>query len=401
MIKIEHPDLDKIAEKHMEACLLYVRPRLNFYIDLFKSLGYKVKVDRSVKSLCKYYGLLSDTTFLSLIDPFLRSGKKCKNKKYNIGINEVRSVLTSKQNSIMDDVNNLDKFKRLHDFFVEVQTNLHSIIKSTPHEINEIIKSEKYKLQKGKLYKEAIEKSFSYSTLTGGGFKLMDGTKWDNYALTLALDISVCPYCNRNWINTVENGVYKNKKGQPRRKVTNPQLDHFFSKSDFPLFRLSIYNLIPSCETCNARLKKDIEFDYEKQLHPYSNGYGANVRFSTEAKDLESFWGLSNNYSIQLDYYEESDVELLKKVESNHEIFEIDTIYKEHSDIISEVYLKRSISNEKYMEMMQKQFPDAKLTKKELYRLAFGNYYDEADFKRRPFAKLTKDIAKQLRLIKE
>jgi hypothetical protein len=354
----------------------------------------------SIKSLCKYYGLSSDTSFLSLIDPFLKGGKKCKNRKYNITINEVRSVLTSKQNSIIDDVNNLDKFKRLHNFFLEVQIELASIINASPGEINNIIKSKKYKLQTGKFYKAAIEKAFSYNTLTGSGFELLDGTKWDNYALTLALDLSVCPYCNRNWINTVVNGVYKNKKGYARKKVTNPQLDHFFSKSDFPLFRLSIFNLIPSCETCNARLKKDIEFDYEKQLHPYVNGYGTNINFRTEPKDLDSFWGLGNSYNVELNYEGEEDASLIKRTKSNHEIFEIDTIYKEHCDIISEVYLKRTVSSEKYMEMMQKQFPDAKLTKKELYRLAFGNYYDEADFKRRPFAKLTKDIAKQLRLIK-
>jgi hypothetical protein len=32
----------------------------------------------------------------------------------------------------------------------------------------------------------------------------------------------------------------------------------------------------------------------------------------------------------------------------------------------------------------------------EIYRIAFGNYYFEKDFNKRPFAKLTKDIIENL-----
>lgn len=56
------------------------------------------------------------------------------------------------------------------------------------------------------------------------------------------LNISVCPYCNRNYIiNFDENGK------------TTAELDHFFSKSKYPYLAICVYNLIPSCHTCNQR----------------------------------------------------------------------------------------------------------------------------------------------------
>jgi hypothetical protein len=40
-----------------------------------------------------------------------------------------------------------------------------------------------------------------------------------------------------------------------------------------------------------------------------------------------------------------------------------------------------------------------KITDDELYRLAFGTYRQEADFHKRPFSKLKKDILKELGMI--
>lgn len=52
------------------------------------------------------------------------------------------------------------------------------------------------------------------------------------------LNITVCPYCNRNFINS-------------RDQLLGAQLDHFYNKKTFPFLAVSLYNLIPSCSTCN------------------------------------------------------------------------------------------------------------------------------------------------------
>lgn len=49
------------------------------------------------------------------------------------------------------------------------------------------------------------------------------------------LQLNVCPYCNRNFVNQ-KGGV---------------EIDHYFCKSKYPLFTLSFYNMIPCCHSCN------------------------------------------------------------------------------------------------------------------------------------------------------
>ena len=66
------------------------------------------------------------------------------------------------------------------------------------------------------------------------------------------LELNVCPYCNRNFINQ--------KRGI--------ELDHYFSKSQYPLFAISFYNLIPCCHSCNNS-KSDEPLAPDKLPNPY------------------------------------------------------------------------------------------------------------------------------------
>ena len=50
--------------------------------------------------------------------------------------------------------------------------------------------------------------------------------------------LTVCPYCNRSYINS-------------RERNLGAELDHFYNKKDYPMFAISLYNFIPSCSTCN------------------------------------------------------------------------------------------------------------------------------------------------------
>ena len=116
----------------------------------------------------------------------------------------------------------------------------------------------------------------------------------NNIYLNREKNIQVCPYCNRNFINS-------------RKKESGVQFDHFFSKDLYPVFALSLYNLIPSCSVCNHK-----KSDKELRLSPFN-------------KDLENktFFGFSFNpvnYEIKMagsseaDFKESSlnDLELLE-----------------------------------------------------------------------------------------
>ena len=86
--------------------------------------------------------------------------------------------------------------------------------------------------------------------------------------------ITVCPYCNRQYIGVISSN--NEKYGQ-----ATGDIDHFFSQSNFPLFAESLYNFVPSCKVCNSLFKHTknsmIFYPYEESImnafsfEPYSD----------------------------------------------------------------------------------------------------------------------------------
>lgn len=112
--------------------------------------------------------------------------------------------------------------------------------------------------------------------------------------------------------------------------------------------------------------------------------------------------GITDEIKVFVKHNSASSLSKLKnKLDNNIKIFEYDIIAHEHRDVVQEIIRRRHISNDKYLEMLQTTFPKAKLTLEEAYRLAYGNYYEEKDFSKRPLAKLTKDIAISIGALKK
>lgn len=63
------------------------------------------------------------------------------------------------------------------------------------------------------------------------------------------LDLTICPYCNREYINSRD------------EDCAGAQLDHFYNKSTYPIFSLCLYNLVPVCGNCN-RIKSSKKCDF-------------------------------------------------------------------------------------------------------------------------------------------
>lgn len=81
--------------------------------------------------------------------------------------------------------------------------------------------------------------------------------------------LNVCPYCNRNYIyNFNEDSSTK----------TTAQLDHFYDKSSYPYLAVSLYNLIPSCGTCNLRKSKKDTLE-KPILNPYLDSFDDFAKF--------------------------------------------------------------------------------------------------------------------------
>lgn len=82
-------------------------------------------------------------------------------------------------------------------------------------------------------------------------------------ALARELDISVCPYCNQNY-------VYSLSRDYTETKQYLGDLDHILPKSIYRLYSLSFWNLILVCKTCNQSFKGA---DIKALLNPRQEGF--------------------------------------------------------------------------------------------------------------------------------
>ena len=66
---------------------------------------------------------------------------------------------------------------------------------------------------------------------------------WNIAEFVRLLDIRYCPYCNAETVGTAM---------LPGR-IHLPDIDHIFSKNNYPLLALSLYNLVPACNRKDSK----------------------------------------------------------------------------------------------------------------------------------------------------
>ena len=185
------------------------------------------------------------------------------------------------------------------------------------------------------------------------------------------LQITVCPYCNRNFVNS----TYKR---------TMCDLDHFYDKETYPILAVSFHNLVPVCHACNhAKARESISYS------PH------NMKFNTD--DLLSFDFfidgmdfLSDNQQIGI------EIDCSREFEKNVKELKLREVYQIHSDIVQECIKKAILFNPEYMTDLFNAYNGLFESEEELYRIVFGNYMEESFYGKRPLSKLTKDILSKL-----
>lgn len=203
------------------------------------------------------------------------------------------------------------------------------------------------------------------------------------------LGIKTCVYCNAQLAVVVGNG---------RKRKAKLELDHFFPSSKYPFLSTSIFNLLPSCSQCN-KAKTNSGFKLDTHFHLY-----------TETNQLEPFQFSLCNASV-VKYWLDRDINNLKidfkdhngesKVTEHDKVFSITDIYNTQKDVAEELLIKKEIYTESY----QKEISEIKglFDKKDqslFNRIIVGNYLETKNVHKRPLAKFTQDIAKQLKLVK-
>lgn len=196
--------------------------------------------------------------------------------------------------------------------------------------------------------------------------------------------IKACIYCNAQLAISAES------KG--KKRIAKFQVDHYYPKSEYPCFSISYYNLYPSCGPCNGRKSsKPIEFDL------YSNDPDnlktSKFTFELDRRSIVKYRinGITEELKIKF-----NDP---KKIGFN-DSFDIEGIYETQKDLAEELVLKSIIYDKSYLKQLQESFKVLYPEKVPIAgRLVSGNYTDEKDIHKRPMAKFTQDIAKQLKLI--
>lgn len=223
--------------------------------------------------------------------------------------------------------------------------------------------------------------------------KLGTNKKWGAYQLTQALNLKSCVYCNRAYTFSIS---------RKHEKITRPELDHFISKAKNPLLALTFKNLIPSCSVCNGDLKFEADIMDACILNPYEeNSKHQFMHFSYRPLTYEGAMGITDEIEIEVHNMASEQTREWIHVKNQIEMFEHKTVYNEHRDIAQDLIKKRWISNNRYLELVTAPFKGFEIGIEEAYQLAFGNFYDESEFAKRPLAKFTKDIAQQLNLLPE
>lgn len=134
----------------------------------------------------------------------------------------------------------------------------------------------------------AIKRIFDYSA-----FSRKCKVRWCAYSLCEFLDIKTCPYCNLS----TEITIIDNNEGR-----TRPSIDHFFDKARYPLFAISLGNLVPCCHRCNSTFKGTNNFFINVHLNPLENTESVRILLDVDEIDARIDVRKLNHANIRLDY---------------------------------------------------------------------------------------------------
>lgn len=194
-------------------------------------------------------------------------------------------------------------------------------------------------------------------------------------------NLLVCPYCNRNPIDFfIEKDLRKKTNGLERERTTG-DLDHFLSKSKFPLLSMSLYNFIPACSLCNRLFKLDNSINI---LNPYISGFGNDVCFIIDEDEndlwLKSIEGKNENVKFKL----------INNSRKNHDninesikLFRINQLYNSGNYIGFDLLKKRNFINHVANRNLDLYFDE---------NLIYGFDFTDEEQLRKPYSKFAKDL---------
>lgn len=221
--------------------------------------------------------------------------------------------------------------------------------------------------------KKILTKIFNYNTFRGG-------KKWNARQLKLKLDVKSCLYCNLQIVS---------KTGYP--------FDHFLDQSKYPLFSISLFNLIPSCSNCNTNNKGGKPFSIETHIHPHYNDFPNEYNFDLEFKNNNILNSLKKNKEYNI-VYSVKDSKIKDII--GHTFGDLDLLaeYNDKKHLIDNtincIYFNNKCHIESAKNLLQALQPNVTLTPEEIYSYLFNKPLKREDFSKFHFSRLTYDLCK-------
>lgn len=185
------------------------------------------------------------------------------------------------------------------------------------------------------------------------------------------MGLTVCPYCNRDYINC------------RKEDVSGAQLDHFYCRNTYPIFSVCLYNLVPVCGTCN-RIKSA---STEELVSPF---------------DEKINWEDAVVFSYNPDSEKRGEVVITTKdgaiIENNIKLMQIREAYEIHDKDVCELLDKKEAYSASQMEEFKMILGENNITvtDAEIKRLVFGPEITLEAMKTKPLGKMMHDLHKEL-----
>lgn len=198
------------------------------------------------------------------------------------------------------------------------------------------------------------------------------------------MKVTVCPYCNRQYIFTLLSGKAR------------PQLDHYYPKSKYPYLALSLYNMIPSCSICNMA-KSSLDTVKSPILYPFDEEMGNEVKFEIKKKKNGNFVRMLQGISSEfvLDINSENAVNeqvVINQVEKLH----LGELYNEHKEYVMDIIKSKYVNSPERINELINLFPTLFDSYEDVRSLLYMTNAQKEFWGKRPLSKLTYDIDQQL-----
>lgn len=284
--------------------------------------------------------------------------------------------------------------KKIEDEFSTINCLKPSNVYSVKNAFNQIVQEEdlntKFIVQKQKNDGSVVDVEIEFYKLVVEAMRYDELRSFDFIFILKNIGIKSCVYCNAQLTIITE------KNSQNNKSYARLELDHFYPKSKYPFLCLNIYNLYPTCGSCNRiKSKNDAKFI----LYTEDSNDIELLKFKLSKSSVVKY--LTNRNIEDISFKLITHPNAINDIVADHdEMFCIQGIYDTQKDIIEELIHKKEAYTEAYKKHLVDDFKGLFPDQAIINRLLVGNYDKPEDIHKRPMSKFMQDIARDLHLIK-